>query len=554
MPTLTAELDYRFCADEEEREKYREVLTNDPATGHAHWLLAKLTVKCKRDFAFFCKEILGYAELLPEHEQLCHWIQTHPDQPKLILMPRYSFKSSIATVAYTLWSLLRNPNERILIYSDTTEKAQGFLLEIKNHILGLAKGGGFRNLTLQTPWEVDPQQQTWNQSAIVIKARTAAQREPSVDTAGIETSKVGMHYDRIIFDDIVSDKNVTTPEQIEKVKECYTKSLSLLKPGGEVVMLGTRWHFNDLYGKLITEPQWQLYLRKTEEEGRYPFAAIGLTKTFYEQKRREQGSYLASCLYQNQPVDDETALFRSDDFTFYPPPVGPEQRTRFIRDLYLSCCLDPATGKAGASDRAALSVVGTDAEMNMYLLDLVSGQMSPSEQVEEVFSLYAHWRFQVLGIETNAFQEMLKRDVEFRYEEERRRNPQFRLFGIQSFTASSSSTKEMRIRALQPYHERHALRLPGERLETLRPPYDRLAFQMLQYTPTHKPEHEDELDSLAYHVLIHRPGRILKPIDVIPPLSPAWFEREQYNREMEEYAQQPRWARGRVPDAELAFS
>mgnify|MGYP001561534700 CR=1 FL=1 len=545
----------------EEQQAYDAVLQKyrgNEAAADAEWRWAEEVVRCKREFWYFCWQYLGYHQMLPDHRGLCDWMQTHATQPKLILMPRYSFKSSIGTVGYALWCLLRNPNERILIYSDTTEKAQGFLLEIKNHILGLTNEGLFRLLTNETPWDVDPQQQMWNQSAIVIKARRQAQREPSVDTAGIETSKVGMHYDRILFDDMVSDKNVTTPEQMAKVWECYTKSLSLLKPGGDLVMLGTRWHFGDAYGRILADNErtgaWATYVRAAEEAGRFPFADIGLTESFLQQKRREQGSYLYSVLYQNSPVDDETALFRLTDFTFYPPPTGPERRKRFVEPLFVSCCLDPATGKAGAEDRAALSVVGTDNELNMYLLDLVAGQMTPAEQVEEVFSLYHHWRFSVLGIETNAFQEMLKRDVDFRYAEERRRNPTFRLFSIQSFTASSVNTKEMRIRALQPYHERGALRFPGERLETLPEPWRTLTHQMTQYTPSHKPVHEDELDSLAYHVLIHRPGRLTKPAETIPRLSPAWFERYQYDQELAEYRERPRWARGRAPDHALAFS
>ena len=93
----------------------------------------------------------------------------------------------------------------------------------------------------------------WNESQINVSIRKEAHVEPSVDTGGIETSKVGMHYDLIFFDDIVSDVNVTTKAQMDKVHECYKKSLSLLKPGGDIIVTGTRWHFNDAYGRIIDD-------------------------------------------------------------------------------------------------------------------------------------------------------------------------------------------------------------------------------------------------------------------------------------------------------------
>jgi len=532
-----------------EASAYRQlaVEVGDEAAYQA-WLTVQVRRRYRQDFAAFCREVLDYADLLPAHDALCRWMQAQAESPKLVLMPRYSFKSSICTIGYALWCLLRDPNERILVYSDTTEKAEGFLLEIKNHILGLTKGGGFRALTHDQPWDVDPQVATWNQSAIVIRARTQAAREPSVDTAGIETSKVGMHYDRILFDDIVSDKNVTTREQMEKVRACYTTSLSLLKPGGDLVMVGTRWHFGDLYGWILDEnrrcARWQVHLRKADEGGQYPFAPIGLTPAFLAQKRLEQGSRLHSVLYQNEPVDDETATFKASDFRFYRPadvPIG----------LFITCCLDPIPPHEGtAGDDAALTVVGTDHELTLYVLDLVAGRLQPSEQIEAILQLHATWGLQVVGVETNAFQKVMRRDLEYRIQQERRKNPHFRFFQVEEFSGVSLPNKELRIRGLQPYHERGALRFPGESVEQLTGHYATLAWQMLQFPHAAK---DDLVDSLAGHIRIHRAGTQTPVRTELPHGSAAWFEREVWLKDhLKTIRRMPRWQRPRLP--QLAFS
>ena len=92
---------------------------------------------------------------------------------------------------------------------------------------------------------------------------------------------------------------------------------------------------------------------------------------------------MVSCLYQNDPVSDEDAIFKLPFFTFYDPSL--KAQPDFLATLFITCCLDPATGEG--EDLAALSVVGTDAELNMYLLELVSGKLSTSEQIEQIMSL-----------------------------------------------------------------------------------------------------------------------------------------------------------------------
>jgi len=211
------------------------------------------------NFIFFCEEVLGYKEceeykdyknLTEDHKELCRILQSETFQSKMILMPRFSFKSGIVTVGYSLWRLIRDPNLRILIYSDSVQKAQGFLQGIKNHVEGKAPNSKFRDYFPR--WETDAHKGKWNESQIVLRTRKVSHKEPNVDTGGIESSKIGMHYDLIIFDDIVSDQNTTTKMQMDKIHDCYKKSLSLLKPGGDVVMVGTRWHFGDPYGRIIS--------------------------------------------------------------------------------------------------------------------------------------------------------------------------------------------------------------------------------------------------------------------------------------------------------------
>ena len=490
----------------------------------------------------FSKEILGYKDVNHIHKDLCDFLET-PFGSKLILMPRYSFKSTISTVAYSIWRLLREPNLRILIYSDASTKAQGFLNQIKNHFEGKIEKSYFSSLF---DWSSDGRETKWNESQIVIRGRTSAFPEPSVDTGGMNTSFVGKHFDLILFDDLVSDVNTTTKEQMDKANECYQRSLSLLKPGGEIVMIGTRWHFGDLYGRIIAEnsakQSFRIFLVNGENDkkyGRYCFSDIGLTKDFLFEQRKKQGSRIYSCLYCNEPTDDETAAFKSTDFSFY-GNIKPD-------DLYITATCDPA---GEGEDFTAITVVGTDCNMDMHILDIVNKHLQPSGIIDEIMRLNEIYKFKIFGLEVNFYRGMLTHALQARIDEERKENSEFNLFGIHEFNASAKrgEGKHNRILALQPYHENKAIKFPGEKLELLNGAFSDLAYQMQQFPNS---RHDDILDSLAYHLDLIRKGGVVKKKE-LPKNSPAELELRTYNEMIRKNSCLPRRFRAYIPEPSLS--
>lgn len=432
------------------------------------------------NFFIFCKDCLGYKDLIQEHKELCKFMQFNESKSKLILMPRYSFKSSIVTIAYALWRLGRNPDMRILIYSDSATKAQAFLQGIKNLIMGQSEKSTFSKCFPN--WQTDPHSGKWNESQIIISERKESQVEPSVDTGGIETTKVGMHYDLIIFDDIVSDLNTTTKAQMDKTYECYAKSLSLLKPGGDVIITGTRWNYGDAYGRIIAEGSFSTFIKRAEVNGNYPFSSIGLTEEFLADKKKQQGSYQYNCLYNNSPVDDSTALFKMSEFRFYGNNIDQEK-------MFITCTCDPA---GEGDDFTAITVVGTDEKLRMYLLHAVNEHLKPDQIVRKILELNYIFKYDKFGIENNFFRGMLEKELRLAIEYERE-NKNFKPFGLETFIASAKrgEGKHARILSLQPYHERGDILFPGNKFEDLKGAFAELAYQMIQYTQAHRPVHDD---------------------------------------------------------------
>jgi len=509
--------------------------------------------KARDDYAWFCRHVLGYQDMNTVHDWLCRGIQNRRRRNRLILLPRYSFKSCIVTIGYSLWRIFRDPNVRILIYSDTATKAQGFLRGIKAHI----EGSDGENASLFRKYigkyDNDIHSGKWNENAITVKYRTAGHSEPTVDTGSYEASKVGMHYDIIIFDDIVSKLNVNTKALMDKVWECYQESLSLLKPGGDVIICGTRWHFGDAYGRMIARDKardnFDLFIKDADErneDGSLIFEDIGLDEKFLNEQKAEQGSYIYSCLYKNNPVSSDEQIFRNENFKFYgqlqesPTPL----ETGLYENLYITCTVDPA---GEGSDPTGGVVVGTDNTNRMHILEILNKSLKPDEIVKWIMNMNLKYRLRKLGIETNFFRGMLKRELDRMLREMREQNPGFNSFSIIEFSPSAKKgeNKLVRFLDLQPYHERGEIVFPGESLELLRGGFGELAHQMMQVTRTHMPEPNDVLDALAYQPrLIMKGGEAKK--GGVPEYSPAWIEQQYIEKHRQLQKRLPSWRRRKI--------
>ena len=194
------------------------------------------------DFFLFAKHCLGYKDLEWAVHGECVKALESDAKKKLIVMPRGSFKSSLGSVAYPIWKLLRDPNATILLDSEIYTNSKNFLREIKGHIASSKFIQVFGNI-------VGPK---WDEGEIILSTRTKNRKEASITVGGIETTKVGQHYDLIIGDDYNSAQNSDTPEKCQKVIDHFKYNLNILNPGGEYLLIGTRYAELDVIGFLLS--------------------------------------------------------------------------------------------------------------------------------------------------------------------------------------------------------------------------------------------------------------------------------------------------------------
>jgi hypothetical protein len=87
----------------------------------------------ERDYFFFSKYILGYKDLSwRTHKEPVLVLESDADR-KMLIEPRGTFKSSLASVGYPIWRLAKNPNLTILLDSEVFTNSKNFLREIRTH-------------------------------------------------------------------------------------------------------------------------------------------------------------------------------------------------------------------------------------------------------------------------------------------------------------------------------------------------------------------------------------------------------------------------------------
>ena len=188
---------------------------------------------------------LGYKDInLHTHGDVLSVLQSSTTR-KLIVLPKGSLKSTIVSIAYPIWLLIKNPNHRILIDSELYTNSKNFLREIKGHL------GNSALTSLYGPFRDPRKIRNWTEGEITIAQRTEIKKESSITCSGIGTEKTSQHYTVCIFDDPNSRKNSATKEGRQKVIDHYRMFTSLLDPGGILVVVGTRYAEDDLIGHII---------------------------------------------------------------------------------------------------------------------------------------------------------------------------------------------------------------------------------------------------------------------------------------------------------------
>lgn len=320
-----------------------------------------------------------------------------PDSRSCVTFAPQEGKSTTVSVYLPIIVLMRNPDTRVIIAAASQSLAETFSRQIRDIItanpqLGLRISPG---LNRQDQFKLDG-------------------HTGGVVAVGVGGTLNGKPGDLLIIDDPNKDfAEASSPTISQKIFEWYQGTAAMrLSPGSPVIVLQTRWHENDLIGRLLKNApdRWRL-LRipaqadhrpehgETDPLGREPGewmdSARGRTREQWEQRKREAGPRMFAAQFQGTPAVDEGGIFPRTTWQFYPsklttPNDGRELYTKFDADTELIQSWDMAF-KGGDKSDFVVGQVWLRKGANCYLLDQVRGRWPFSETLQQVRLLSAKY-------------------------------------------------------------------------------------------------------------------------------------------------------------------
>jgi len=291
----------------------------------------------------------------------------------IVTMPPRHGKSERVSKKFPAWHLGRNPDDEIILASYSIDLARDHsriarsTLENRQDVFGIT---------------LDPDRKS-------AESWGVAGHRGGVVAAGVGGPITGRGAKIAIVDDPVKNAEEANSEVIrEKIWEWYQSTLyTRLTPDGRIIIVMTRWHEDDLVGRLLKKEREEIadgthrgerwtvinfpaIAEENDVLGRKPgeplWPEFGFDLERLNKIKQDVGSYVFNALYQQRPSAQEGNILKREWWRYYEvlPPVA----TMIIS-------VDAAFKDEDDSDFVVVQVWGKNGP-NCYLIDQARGRMN----------------------------------------------------------------------------------------------------------------------------------------------------------------------------------
>ena len=414
-------------------------------------------------------------------------------QRLMVFMPPQHGKSELVSRRFPAFLLGRDRDLRLIAASHTHDLAVNLNRDVQRIITAAAYRQIFktalRGRRRAAAAGVEPRR--------TLDLFEIAGHRGSLRSAGVGNAIAGSSADGAIIDDPFGKReDADSPARRQRVWDWFANDLSpRLSTDGWIVLTHTRWHRDDLAGRLLRKmadraaEQWEVLclpavrgagpgdVRDPRGPGEALWPAFKSAEALEIIRRQDARAFAA--LYQQDPAEASAAEWAPELFgpwIWVPPEKWPQ--TLEARTV----CVDASKGRSDRQgDYCAIVFMGIGTDRLLYVDALI--ERIPLDQIVRKTLVFCDkWRPQFVGIEAEQFQELLIH--EFRRQCGERLNVRWPLYQM----TTHGVPKAARIRQLSQYVINRELRFradsPGCRL---------LVDQLMDFPLA---EHDDGPDAL----------------------------------------------------------
>jgi len=365
-------------------------------------LVDELDIRRKNKLAYddlieFCKAMMPDFIVGKHHRILADMLmgieRGDKDRVCVNIPPRHG-KSQLVSIFYPAWYLGRNPDKKVMMVSHTTDLAVDFGRKVRNIIASEAYRSIFPTVKLSSD----------SKSA----GRWSTNVGGEYYACGVGSALAGRGADLLLIDDPHSEQDVISGNfsVFEKAYEWYTfGARTRLMPGGRVAIIQTRWHMDDLTGRVVKD------MANNERADQYEvieFPAIlhvddpdtgkpvdkPLWPEFFDieallRTKASMPVFQWNAQYQQQPTAEEAAIVKREWWNEWEKDDPPSCE-------YVIMSLDSAAEKHNRADYTALTTWGVflneeTSAYNIILLNSIKERLEFPELKELAMEQYTDW-------------------------------------------------------------------------------------------------------------------------------------------------------------------
>jgi predicted phage terminase large subunit-like protein len=294
----------------------------------------------------------------------------------MVCMPPGSAKSTYTSIEFPAWYLGRNPERSVIAASHTQELAERFGRRVRNVCASDAVAKVFGIGVAED-----------SSSA----GRWDTTRGGEYFAAGVGGSITGRRADLAVIDDPVKSREDADSERSrQKAWDWYTNDLlTRLKPGAKQIVVMTRWHEDDLGGRILDRERSRWHLIELAMEA-LPGDPLGrkagerlwpdwFTQEMVDTAKLDVRAWNA--LYQQQPATEDGDYFKRDWLELEYEKLPEKLRLYGVSDFAVT---------EDGGDYTEHGIFGADQAGNHYVVDWWYGQTAADEWIERMCDMITH--------------------------------------------------------------------------------------------------------------------------------------------------------------------
>ncbi len=353
----------------------------------------------------------------------------------LEIPPRHG-KSEEATINFPAWILGLNPKAEVITASYSGDLATDFGSKTRDIINKMQ----YQNI-FTTRLKADERS----------KGHWKTEEGGGYTSVGVGGALTGRGANWIIVDDPIKNREeADSMTYRDKVWSWFTSTLwTRREPGAKVIVILTRWHKDDLAGRLLENAEFASKIKEIK------FPAIAINDEKFRKKgdalwperysleelestKKAIGPYDFSSLYQQEPITSANQEFKPEWF-------HERSEMEVLKlDTRRFLTVDTAYKQKEVNDYCGFCSNFVDKE-NKWNLKLWHLRMNPDDLINYLFALQLRYRFEKIGLERTAFTEGLKPALDM---EQRKRGMILPIVMLEHHQVN----KEVRIRGLIPLY------------------------------------------------------------------------------------------------------